>query len=214
MTQPGDAARTGEALDADAELVAQACLGDQSAFTALVARHQRRIRWMLARYVGNADDADELAQETFLAAYRALPGFRGQSRFRTWLYTIAINQARAFLTARGKNTLLSLDDTPVQDDAEAGTFALPDTLKHHDTPESLLASKQVAHALAVALQELDDQYREVIMLRELDGLSYQDIGEMLGIPPGTVRSRLFRARERVAERLRPMLATSPGAKRW
>lgn len=188
--------------DPDLLLVREAQAGSRAAFDMLVLKYQRRVERLLARHVPVTDEVADLCQETFLAAYRALPAFRGDSAFYTWLYRIAVNAA-ARHRAR-QRPIESLDD---------GTFEASSTPSDHATPESVLASRQLAGALDLAVGELVEEQRQALLLREVDGLSYEDIAELMGCPPGTVRSRIFRAREAVAERLRPLLAGRHG-RRW
>ena len=149
----------------------------------------------------------DLTQEAFLAAYRALPAFRGDSAFYTWLYRIAINAAKRHHAQRGR---LKLVQSP---DDDEGTFGTEPAPSDDATPESLLASRQLARELDEAVESLAEEQRRALLLREVDGLSYDEIGDLMSCPPGTVRSRIFRAREAVAARLRPLL-DSRGGRRW
>lgn len=198
---------TAAEADADALLVRQAQAGSRAAFDMLVLKYQRRIERLLSRSVRDAADVADLTQETFLAAYRALPAFRGDSAFYTWLYRIAINAARRHL---GQQTRLQ----PVQgwEDSE-GTFGTAATPSDDATPESLLAGRQLARQLDEAVESLVEDQRRALLLREVDGLSYEEIGELMRCPAGTVRSRIYRAREAVAARLRPLL-DGRGGRRW
>lgn len=188
--------------DADQLLVREAQSGSRAAFDMLVLKYQRRVERLLARHVAGTDDVADLCQETFLSAYRALPAFRGESAFYTWLYRIAVNAAMRHRSRQ--RPVESLDD---------GTFEAELTPSDHATPESVLASRQLAGELDRAVAELADDQRQALLLREVDGLSYEDIADMMGCPPGTVRSRIFRAREAVAARLRPLLS-GRGGRRW
>lgn len=190
--------------DADALLVRQAQAGSRAAFDMLVLKYQRRIERLLSRSVRDPADVADLCQETFLAAYRALPAFRGESAFYTWIYRIAINAAQRHRSRR--RPVESLDDDP-------GTLAGDASPIDDATPESLLASRQLARELDEAVESLADDQRRALLLREVDGLSYDEIGDLMGCPPGTVRSRIFRAREAVAARLRPLLS-GRGGRRW
>jgi len=190
--------------DADAWLVREAQAGSRVAFDMLVLKYQRRVERLLARSVRNPADVAELCQDTFLAAYRALPAFRGESAFYTWIYRIAINAARRHRERH--RPLESLDD-------EAGTFGTPATPSDDETPETLLAGQQLARQLDEAVQALAEDQRRALLLREVDGLSYDEIADLLACPAGTVRSRIFRAREAVAARLRPLLGGA-GGRRW
>lgn len=188
--------------DADALLVRRAQSGSRTAFDMLVLKYQRRVERLLVRSLGASDDVADLCQETFLSAYRALPAFRGDSTFYTWLYRIAINAAKRHRARQ--RPLASLDD---------GTFEPERAPSDLATPESLLASRQLAGELDQALADLGDEQRKALLLREVEGMSYDDIADLMGCPAGTVRSRIFRAREAVAGRLRPLLA-GRGGRRW
>ena len=191
-------------VDADALLVRQAQAGSRVAFEMLVLKYQRRIERLLSRSVRDPADVADLCQDTFLAAYRALPGFRGDSAFYTWLYRIAINAAQRHRARQP--ALQSLDD-------ETGTFGTRATPSDDATPESLLASRQLAGVLEQAVESLAQEQRQALLLREVDGLSYDEIGDLMSCPPGTVRSRIYRAREAVAARLRA-LSVGTGGWRW
>jgi RNA polymerase sigma-70 factor (ECF subfamily) len=182
--------------DADTLLVREAQAGNRNAFDMLVLKYQRRVERLLSRSVHNPADVADLCQETFLAAYRALPAFRGDSAFYTWLYRIAINAAQR---QRARHR-------PVESlDADEGTFGTSASPSDDATPEALLASRQVALGLNEAVESLAEDQRRALLLREVDGLSYDEIADLMGCPPGTVRSRIFRAREALASRLRPLL---------
>jgi RNA polymerase sigma-70 factor (ECF subfamily) len=182
--------------DSDALLVREAQAGNRNAFDMLVLKYQRRVERLLSRSVRDPADVADLCQETFLAAYRALPAFRGDSAFYTWLYRIAINSAQRH-RARHR-PVESLDD-------EEGTFGTAATPTDDATPEALLASRQLAVGVNEAVEALAEDQRRALLLREVDGLSYDEIADLMDCPPGTVRSRIFRAREAVAARLRPLL---------
>lgn len=189
--------------DADALLVRQAQAGNRAAFDMLVLKYQRRIARLLSRSVRDPADVADLCQETFLAAYRALPAFRGESAFYTWLYRIAVNAATRH-RARHR-PVESLDD-------DEGTFGADEHPTDDATPESLLASRQLGRELDVAVAALADDQRRALLLREVDGLSYDEIADLMDCPPGTVRSRIFRAREAVATKLRELLGG--GGRPW
>lgn len=193
--------------DPDLLLVREAQAGSSAAFDMLVLKYQRRVERLLARSVHDSADVADLTQEAFLAAYRALPAFRGESAFYTWLYRIAINAAKRHQAQRGR---LKLVQAP--DDGE-GTFGTEPAPSDDATPESLLASRQLARELDEAVESLAEEQRRALLLREVDGLSYDEIGDLMSCPPGTVRSRIFRAREAVAARLRPLL-DGRGGRRW
>jgi len=190
--------------DADALLVREAQQGSRAAFDMLVLKYQRRVERLLARSVRDPADVADLCQETFLAAYRALPAFRGDSAFYTWIYRIAINAAKRHRARQ--RPVESLDD----DEGTFGTDAAP---SDDATPEALLAGRQLARELDEAVATLAEDQRRALLLREVDGLSYDEIGDLMDCPPGTVRSRIFRAREAVAARLRPLLGGG-GGRRW
>ena len=195
--------------DIDKRLVERVLQGDKMAFDMLVTKYERRLFRLVVRLVSNQSEAEDVVQETFIKAYRALPQFRGDSAFYTWLYRIGINTARNFLDARGKQVLLSVD-------MRAEDFAFHEEgeyLRDIETPESLLASKQVAQTVSMAMDELPDDLRTALSLREIEGLSYDEIASVMACPIGTVRSRIFRARESIATRLRPLLGT-PEHIRW
>lgn len=196
--------RTMTTPDADALLVRQAQAGSHAAFDMLVLKYQRRVERLLARTVRDPADVADLCQETFLAAYKALPAFRGESAFYTWVYRIAIHAARRHRARQ--RPVESLDD-------EEGTFGQVPTPSDDATPESLLAGRQLAQGLNAAVEALAEDQRRALLLREVDGLSYDEIAELLACPPGTVRSRIFRAREAVAAKLRPLLGGG-GGRRW
>ncbi len=184
----------------DAELVARVQQGDRSAFDLLVLKYQHRIVKLVSRYVREPTDALDVTQETFLKAYRALPKFRGDSAFYTWIYRIAINTA--------KNYLVSLSRRPTEVDLEndAGeSIGIESLEKSLDTPEHLLLTDEIRETILDAMSKLPDDLREAITLREVDGLSYEDIAEAMACPIGTVRSRIFRAREAIDQRLKPLL---------
>ncbi|NLJ63364.1 MAG: RNA polymerase sigma factor RpoE [Alcaligenaceae bacterium] len=184
--------------DVDKDLVHQVQQGNKRAFDLLVLKYQRRIMRLLARMISDPAEVEDVAQETFIKAYRALPQFRGDSNFYTWLYRIAINSARNWQVANGRRPLL-LNEYQNED---GETFSALDTLTDINTPESELVSRQVASAVKTAINELAPELRTAILLREIEGLSYEDIAQTMDCPIGTVRSRIFRAREAIAEKLR------------
>lgn len=184
--------------DVDKDLVHQVQQGNKRAFDLLVLKYQRRIMRLLARMISDPAEVEDVAQETFIKAYRALPQFRGDSNFYTWLYRIAINSARNWQVANGRRPLL-LNEYQNED---GETFSALDTLTDINTPESELVSRQVARAVKTAINELAPELRTAILLREIEGLSYEDIAQTMDCPIGTVRSRIFRAREAIAEKLR------------
>ena len=184
----------------DRALVARAQAGDSRAFDALVLRYQHKLLKLIGRYVRDQDEAQDVAQESFLKAFRALPNFRGDSAFYTWLYRIAINTA--------KNHLVSLSRRPMDVDVDAteGTrYAVESKLTDQATPERLLVKSQIETTVASAIEDLPEELRIAISLRELEGLSYEEIAAAMDCPIGTVRSRIFRAREAINQRLSPLL---------
>jgi len=193
----------------DRQLVERAQRGDKHAFELLVSKYQRKLSRLLSRFVKDQTEVEDVAQEAFVKAYRALPSFRGDSAFYTWLYRIGINTAKNYLVAMGRRA-----PTVTEFDAEeAEEFDGGDQLRDINTPESLLMTKQIANTVNEAMEQLPEELRAAIQLREIEGLSYEEIAAAMECPIGTVRSRIFRAREAIAERLRPLLDTQ-GDKRW
>ncbi|NYT62213.1 RNA polymerase sigma factor RpoE [Alcaligenaceae bacterium] len=195
--------------DVDAELVARVQRGDKRAFDLLVLKYQRKIMRLLSRMVRDPSEVEDVAQEAFIKAYRALPQFRGDSAFYTWLYRIAINTARNWQVANARRP-----STPNAIETEDGeTFSAIDNLTDISTPESVLASRQIVATVNAAIHTLPEDLRTAIVLREIEGMSYEDIAQSMGCPIGTVRSRIFRAREAIAAQLRPVLGSDP-ERRW
>lgn len=201
------------APDVDAELVARVQRGDQRAFEMLVVKYQRRIERLIARMIRDVDLVEDIAQETFIRAYRALPGFRGESAFYTWLYRIAVNTAKKAMIGLRRDPLLTEAALGGASDDEDDALAVDRDLTDGETPESALASRQIAETVNEAVAALSEDLRQAITLREIEGLSYEEIAEMMDCPIGTVRSRIYRAREAIATRLRPLLDTREG-ERW
>lgn len=199
--------------EADALLIERVKLGDVRAFEMLVVKYQRRIERLIGRMVRDTDLVQDIAQETFIRAYRAIPKFRGESAFYTWLYRIAVNTAKKALVDLKRDPLVTESARFGRDDEGDETSRVENELTDGETPEALLASKQVAAAVNSAIEALSQDLRQAITLREIDGLSYEDIATVMNCPIGTVRSRIFRAREAIAERLRPLLDTRAG-ERW
>jgi RNA polymerase sigma-70 factor (ECF subfamily) len=184
----------------DQQLVQRVQKGDRSAFDLLVLKYQHRVLKLVGRFVNNPAEAEDVAQDAFLKAYRALPSFRGESAFYTWLYRIAINTAKNSLVATRRRPVdfdLDLQD-PDQFDRHA-------KLKEVDTPERVLLTEEIRQVVQGAMEQLPEDLRTAIVLRELDGLSYEEIAEAMECPVGTVRSRIFRAREAIDKRLKPLL---------
>ena len=185
----------------DQELVRRAQSGEKRAFELLVIKYQRKLARLLGRLVRDQAEVEDVTQEAFIKAYRALPSFRGDSAFYTWLYRIGINTAKNYLAANSRRPPTST--TYASEDAEG--FEDADQLRDLNTPENELASKQIAETVNATLAQLPEELRTAITLREIEGLSYEEIAEMMNCPIGTVRSRIFRAREAIAEKLRPQL---------
>lgn len=188
----------------DQVLVERVQRGDKKAFELLVSKYQRKLMRLVSRLVYDQAEAEDVVQEAFIKAYRALPNFRGESAFYTWLYRIGINTAKNHLVTQGRRAPTSTDS----DVEEAEGFIDAEGLRDINTPESLLASKQIAETVNMAMSLLPDELRNAITLREIEGLSYDEIAEVMLCPIGTVRSRIFRAREAIAEKLRPILGTN------
>jgi RNA polymerase sigma-70 factor (ECF subfamily) len=195
--------------EADQLLVERVQQGDKRAFELLVTKYHRKIIRLISRLVRDPAEVEDVAQDAFIKAYRALPQFRGESAFYTWLYRIAVNTAKNYLATQSRRPEASSDI----DAEEAETFADGEQLRDINTPESMLHTRQVAETVNRAMEALPEELRTAITLREIEGLSYEEIAEAMGCPIGTVRSRIFRAREAIAEKLRPLLGTAEG-KRW
>jgi len=195
--------------DIDQQLVERAQRGDKRAFELLVEKYQRKLGRLLARFIRDPAEVEDVTQEAFIKAYRALPAFRGDSAFYTWLYRIGINTAKNYLMALGRRAPTS---TEVEaEDAEG--FEDGEHLRDINTPESMLLSKEIATTVNTTIEQLPEELRTAIQLREIEGMSYEDIARIMDCPIGTVRSRIFRAREAIAERLRPLLDTRKD-QRW
>jgi RNA polymerase sigma-70 factor (ECF subfamily) len=193
----------------DQQLVERVQNGDKQAFDLLVTKYQRKLIRLLSQFVRDPAEVEDVAQEAFIKAYRALPAFRGDSAFYTWLYRIGINTAKNYLVSQGRkaSTLQGIDTEDAENFEEGGV------LREMDTPESELMSKQIAQTVNQTLEQLPEELRTAIVLREIEGLSYDEIAKIMECPIGTVRSRIFRAREAISEELRPLLGTSKD-KRW
>ena len=193
----------------DSLLVARAQQGDKQAFNLLVEKYQRKLTRLLSRFIRDQAEVEDVTQEAFIKAYRALPAFRGDSAFYTWLYRIGINTAKNYLMAMGRRAPTS---TEVEaEDAEG--FEEGEQLRDINTPESVLLSNEIAETVNSTIEQLPEELRRAIQMRELEGMSYEDIAQAMDCPIGTVRSRIFRAREAIAEKLRPLLDTRKD-KRW
>jgi RNA polymerase sigma-70 factor, ECF subfamily len=186
---------------ADHELVSMVQQGDKRAFDLLVLKYQQKVASLISRYIRDSTEVMDVTQEAFLKAYRALPGFRGESAFYTWLYRIAINTVKNHLVAQGRR--------PPGDDVEAEVaeqMEMGNRLREFGTPENHLLTEEIARTVQQALDELPTDLRTAIVLREFEGLSYEEIANAMDCPIGTVRSRIFRAREAIDKRLRPLLS--------
>lgn len=198
--------------DTDLVLVQRTLAGDQRAFELLVLKYQRRIQRLVARMVRDVDLVEDIAQETFIRAYRALHQFRGDAQFYTWLYRIAVNTAKkALLDLKRDPTISEAFFRSGDDDDETSGHGLE--LTTGETPETELAAKDIARTVNAALDALPEELRQALVLREIDGLSYEEISEVMSCPIGTVRSRIFRAREAVSAKVLPLLER-PRGKRW
>ncbi len=195
--------------EVDQVLVERAQGGDQHAFDQLFSKYQRKLGRLLSRFIRDPAEVEDVSQEAFIKAFRALPAFRGESAFYTWLYRIGINTAKNYLVSQGRRAPTSTEF----DADEAETFEDAGQLRDINTPESLLLSKQIGETVNLAMESLPDDLRTAIFLREIEGLSYEEIAAIMDCPIGTVRSRIFRAREAVAQKLRPLLDTAPD-RRW
>jgi len=195
--------------EVDQQLVERAQRGDKQAFELLVSKYQRKLARLLSRFIRDATEVEDVTQEAFIKAYRALPTFRGDSAFYTWLYRIGINTAKNYLAAMGRRA----PTTTEIDSEEAEGYEDGEQLRDLNTPENQMMSRQVAETVNQTLESLPEELRSAITLREIEGLSYDDIADIMNCPIGTVRSRIFRAREAIAAKLRPLLDT-PKDRRW
>ncbi|HXV11499.1 MAG TPA: RNA polymerase sigma factor RpoE [Burkholderiales bacterium] len=195
--------------EVDQKLVERAQRGEKQAFGLLVSKYERKLARLLSRFIRDAAEVEDVTQEAFIKAYRALPTFRGDSAFYTWLYRIGINTAKNYLVAMGRRAPTTTDI----DAEDAEGFQDREQLRDLNTPENELISRQVADNVNQTLAELPEELRTAITLREIEGLSYEDIANIMNCPIGTVRSRIFRAREAIAAKLRPLLGTRKD-RRW
>ncbi|MCX7945484.1 MAG: RNA polymerase sigma factor RpoE [Hydrogenophilus sp.] len=203
-------ARATKQRERDALLVQRAQAGDREAFGLLVAKYRRRVERLIGRLVHDPHEVEDLAQEAFVKAFRAIDSFRGESAFYTWLYRIALNTAKNhLLTSRRPVEMVRAQG----ENEEGDGFDLFESQGSEETPERLLLTEEIAATVQAALEELPEELRTAVQLRELEGLSYEEIARAMGCPIGTVRSRIFRAREAIAKRLRPLLDT-PENRRW
>ena len=198
--------------DSDALLVERAAAGDHRAYELLVIKYQRRIERLIGRMVRDVDLVPDIAQETFIRAWRALHQFRGDAQFYTWLYRIAVNTAKKALVDLKRNPIITETALRANDD-EDETSGNPFELTTDETPETILAAQEIAAAVNAAMEALPEDLRQAVTLREIEGLSYEEIAEAMDCPIGTVRSRIFRAREAISTRVRPLLDKQTG-KRW
>lgn len=195
--------------EVDQQLVERVQQGDKRAFDLLVSKYQRKLGRLLSRFIRDPSEVEDVTQEAFIKAYRALPGFRGESAFYTWLYRIGINTAKNHLVALGRRAPTSTE----LDAEEAENLDSGEHLRDLNTPENQMMSRQVGETVNQTLLELPEELRTALTLREIEGLSYEEIADVMQCPVGTVRSRIFRAREAVAGKLRPLLGTSKD-RRW
>jgi RNA polymerase sigma-70 factor (ECF subfamily) len=193
----------------DQQLVERVQRGDKQAFELLVEKYQRKLARLLSRLIRDPGEVEDVTQEAFIKAYRALPSFRGDSAFYTWLYRIGINTAKNYLVAMGRRAPTSTDVEAEEAEGQEGGELLRDI----NTPESLLLTKEIGNTVNAAIESLPEELRSAIQLRELEGMSYEEIAKLMDCPIGTVRSRIFRAREAIAERLKPLLDDTKD-KRW
>jgi RNA polymerase sigma-70 factor (ECF subfamily) len=195
--------------EADLLLVRRVQSGDREAFSLLVSKYQRKLLRLIMRLVRDPAEAEDVAQEAFIKAYRALPNFRGESAFYTWLYRIGVNTAKNWLMSQGRRMPVMSEILDEETD-NADDLGL---LQNHETPERLLMSKQIGETVNAAMDALPEDLRTAIALREIEGLSYEEIAQVMDCPIGTVRSRIFRAREAIAQCLRPLLDAATD-RRW
>ncbi len=186
--------------DIDRELVRRVQNGDKTAFDALVRKYQHRVSNLISRYIRDSSEVLDVSQEAFIKAYRALPNFRGDSAFYTWMYRIAINTAKNYLVSQGRRLPLSNVDTQEAEQFEGAT-----SLKDNETPESLMLRDDVEKTVFSTIDQLPDDLKMAITLREIEGMSYEEIAQTMECPVGTVRSRIFRAREAIDKKLKPLL---------
>jgi len=194
----------------DQQLVERAQRGDKRAFDLLVVKYQRKLARLLSQFIRDAAEVEDVTQETFIKAYRSLSLFRGDSAFYTWLYRIGINAAKNFLVAQKRRASATTNEFDIE---AAENFEEGSQLRELNTPENELMSKQIAQTVHQALQALPEELRSAITLREIEGLSYEEIASIMSCPTGTVRSRIFRAREAIADKLQSVMEIGKD-KRW
>jgi RNA polymerase sigma-70 factor, ECF subfamily len=199
--------------DTDQMLVERTVAGDQKAYELLVIKYQRRIERLIGRMVRDTDLIEDIAQETFIRAYRALAQFRGEAQFYTWLYRIAVNTAKKALVDLKRDPVVSETALKGGGDDDDETSAVENELTSAETPETVLAAKEIAATVNSAMEALPEELRQAVTLREIEGLSYEEIAEVMNCPIGTVRSRIFRAREAISAKVKPLLENQSG-KRW
>ena len=200
------------AADTDLMLVERTVAGDQRAYGLLVVKYQRRIERLIGRMVRDSDLVEDIAQETFIRAYRALHQFRGDAQFYTWLYRIAVNTAKKALVDMRRNPVISENAMRSGSDDDETSF-IDNELTSEETPETILAAKEIAATVNAAMASLPEDLRQAVTLREIEGMSYEEIAEVMQCPIGTVRSRIFRAREAISAKVKPLLENRSG-KRW
>lgn len=198
--------------NADLLLVQRTLAGDMRAFELLVLKYERRIHRLIGRFIRDDGLVEDLAQDTFIRAYRALAQWRGDAQFYTWLYRIAVNTAKKELMDAKRNPVITESALRSRDDDDDEP-RLPESDVTGETPETMLASKQIADAIQAVMSELPEDLRQAVTLREIDGMTYEEISEAMNCPIGTVRSRIFRAREAISLRIKPMLDKQT-TKRW
>lgn len=197
--------------DIDQLLVERAQRGEKKAFELLVSKYQRKLARLLGRFIKDPTEVEDVAQEAFIKAYRALPSFRGDSAFYTWLYRIGINTAKNYLVANGRRATVSLNVGGGDDGEDLPDFG--EQIPDFNTPDTELMNRQIVDAVNRVVDKLPEELRTAISLREMEGMSYEDIAQVMGCPIGTVRSRIFRAREAIAAELKPLIDVGQG-KRW
>ena len=195
--------------ETDRLLVERVQAGDKQAFGLLVTKYQRKLARLVSRMVRDSAEVEDIVQDSFIRAYRALPSFRNESAFYTWLYRIGVNTAKNWLVTHGRRAQL----TSATDDDESEIYTEPELLRNYETPERLLMTKQIGQTVNSVVESLPEDLRTALTLREIEGLSYEEIADVMDCPIGTVRSRIFRARDAIALKLRPLLDTATD-KRW